>query len=233
LATSTGAAPVARRRTVEDVVGDALKLAHEFNDEQVAGWLDEHPAAYQPVQEQIALAEAFQRAAAEEPDAVVRAATAAGAPADRAAELRKALTSIRERLTKGADLDLKRLREAEEKARPPAKEPPAAGKSDKPDATRADPLLPPAQPTPEAEALELLEQVTDLGAHERLLGAGRDARAQAEKALSTPAQRKALEDEMLRWYQAQVPPEDAPREGREPGRPAPPRKGASPVDPGF
>src|SRR5881392_161892 len=65
-------------RPLDDVLDKADKLARDFNDRDVADWLDAHPAAYQPVQEQIALAEACGRSLATEPEALVRAAAAAG-----------------------------------------------------------------------------------------------------------------------------------------------------------
>ena len=221
-----GAAPGRRPRTLDDVIGQAVALAQDFNDVQVARWLDEHPAAYQPVQAQIALAEAFQRAAAEEPDAIARAARAAGVEAKQEVELRKSLTAIRDRLSKAADADLRQLREAEPKG-PPA---PAPGKGG---GASRDPL-PPTAASPEAEAFELLGQLTDAEAHARLTAAGREARAEAEKLLTAPAQRKALDDGMLRWYQSLLPPEEAPRDGAQlPSRPAPPGKKPGAVDPGF
>ena len=225
-----GAAPIARRRTLDDIINQALELAHDFNDGQVAAWLDEHPSAYQPVQEQIALAEAYQRAAAEDVEVIVRAATAAGIAAPHDAELRKSLTVIRGRLGNAADADLRRLREAEQKAAPTAAPRPATKSGAAPS---PGPLPPPAPPSPEVEALERMDRLVDAEAHARLTAAGREARAEAEKLLTTPVQRKALDDEMLRWYQAQVPPEDG-REGEQPpSGSAPARKRRSPVDPGF
>src|SRR5690349_5148639 len=53
--------------SLDELLDRAAALAHEFNDKRVADWLDAHPAAFQPVQEQIALAEAYARATAEEP----------------------------------------------------------------------------------------------------------------------------------------------------------------------
>lgn len=220
---TTGA--VRRVRSLDDLVGLAVGLARDFNDEQVAAWLDEHPSAYQPVQEQIALAEAFQRAAAEDPDAVVRAATAAGLPASREAELRKALAAVQQRLARAADDDERRLREAEEKARAAPRAP-----DDRP---ADDPLMrhaPAAAPdsSVEAEKLRLLDHLLEVEAHARLAAAGREVRGEAEKRLTQPAQRKALEDEMLRWYQALVPPEDPSRDGGH----STPRKPTA-IDPGF
>jgi hypothetical protein len=226
-AAPAGAAPGARQRTVDETIDQTLALAQDFNDVQVARWLDEHPAAYQPVQAQIALAEAFQRAAAEEPEAVARAARAAGVEAKQEVELRKSLSAIRDRLNKSVDADLRRLREAEPKVSSPPT-PAPAGK----DAASRD-RVPPTAPSLEVEAFELLAQLTDAEAHARVTGAGREARAEAEKLLTTAAQRKALDDEMLRWYQSLLPPEGSGRDGQHPSRPPSPGKRPGAVDPGF
>jgi hypothetical protein len=85
---------------LDDFIGRATDLAKDFNESQVAAWLDEHPAAYQPVQEQIALSDAYARAVADEPDAVARAAVVAGLPLAQEPDLRKLLAAAHDRLTR-------------------------------------------------------------------------------------------------------------------------------------
>ena len=243
-----GAAPL------DDLIDRAAGLARDFNDRQVAGWLDEHPSAYQPVQEQISLAEAYERATADEPDALVRAARAAGLPQEREADLRRVVTEAHKRLASAAEADARRLREAEEKAAAAA--PPvdrqSARQSDRPAAPPADiptsfprrvdgtaaprAVAPPPPATaqlrlsPEAEKLQLLDALAFADAHARVAAAAREVRAEVEKHFPQPPQRKALDDEMLRWYQTYVPPEDAGGTDPPPGT----RRKPSPAgDPGF
>ena len=294
---------------LDDVLAQAADLARDFSDRQVGTWLDEHPAVYQPVQEQIALAEAYERSVAEEPDAVLRSARAAGLPAEREANLRRLVTDAHERLRAADSADERRLREAEAKAAasaPPAQTadtpappiPPAPpqqpvgsgsgpGSSprpgpgpgpsqralspaapDEPSANapsadareratvperaiapersaapdrgnapeRADALEPtaapapaaPRPPSPEEEKLQLLDALLFMDAQARVAAAAREVRAEVEKLLNHPPQRKALDDEMLRWYQTYAPPpppeesEEQPpaSEGPVPQRPA-------------
>jgi hypothetical protein len=232
--------------SLDELLDRAAALAHEFNDKRIADWLDAHPAAYQPVQEQIALAEAYARATAEEPDAVVRAARAAGLPQDREAVLKRLAADAHDRVAKANEADARRLREAQEKAGVPAapREPlPEARPDARPQPGRGDPAPRPPEPpplTPEQQRVQLLDALTMVDAHERLAAAARDVRAEAEKMLPEPPQRKALAEEMLRWYQALAPTDDGAREGeakpapgaRQP-RPASPGQQPGPADPGF
>ena len=251
---------------LDDVLARAEDLARDLNDRQVAAWLDEHPAAYQPVQEQIALAEAYGQSVAEEPDAVVRAARAAGLPPEREAALRRLVTDTHERLRTAGEADARRLREAGDRAAAP---PPAGAATPDPRSTGPAPAPPPSAsrplqrpgvsppparhapaspppaappdaagpgsgaappPSPEAERLQLLDALAFIDAQARVAAAARDVRTEVEKLLPQPPQRKALEDEMLRWYQAHAaPPEDAPGEGA-PGDDAAPQ-GATPDNP--
>ena len=233
--------------SLDDLLDRATSLARDFNDKQVAAWLDEHPAAYQPVQEQIALAEAYERAVVEEPEAVVRAARAAGLAEDREAALRRTVTDAHERLNRANDADAKKVRDVGEKAA--AAQPPGAGRG--PDArppdrgepdprahdARREPPAPnraPAPPlTPEARRVQLLDALAFVDAHERLAAAGREVRGEVEKLLPEAPRRKALEDEMLRWYQsfAPPPPDDPAQKDAPPSKPS--RQPAAPSDPGF
>lgn len=249
-------ARVAAATALDDVLARAADIARDFNDRQVATWLDEHPAVYQPVQEQIALAEAYERSVAEEPEAIVRAARAAGLPPEREAGVRRVVTDAHERLRKADEADERRLHEAAAKAAasaPPAQAakpptaldrpeppPPAAGGANKQqadappaDASPADapqraiaPPSAPRPPTAEEEKLHLLDALTFIDAQARVAAAGREVRAEVEKLLPHPPQRKALDDEMLRWYQTYAPPPEEPEQESVPDR-APQRPGAS------
>ena len=80
----------------------------------------------------------------------------------------------------------------------------------------------------------MLDALAFADAQARLTAAGREVRAEAEKLLPQPTQRKALEDEMLRWYQSHVPPEDGPRDPAAPApRPGAARQSSPSGDPGF
>jgi hypothetical protein len=225
---------------LEELLDRATALAREFNDKRVADWLDAHPSAYQPVQEQIALAEAYARATAEEPDAIVRAARAAGLAPDRETALKRLAADAHDRVAKANEADAKRLREAQERAGVLAEPPPEARPGAKPDAApragAADPARrPPESPplTPEQRRVQLLDALTLVDAHDRLAAAARDVRAEAEKMLPEATQRKALGEEMLRWYQSLAPADEGAREGE--GKPAPRTRQSkpAPTDPGF
>jgi hypothetical protein len=224
---------------LDGLLDRAAALAHEFNDKRIADWLDAHPSAYQPVQEQIALAEAYARATTEEPDAVVRAARAAGLAPDREAALKRLAADAPDRVAKANEADAKRLREAQQKAGVPAEPPPEA----RPDAVREPgPRQPPASEarrppeppplTPEQQRVQLLDALTLVDAHERFAAAARDVRAEVEKLLPEPPQRKTLAEELLRWYQSLAPRGEAGRDGDDAGtgqtgrdKPASPRPG--------
>jgi hypothetical protein len=243
---STAAATSAGRSRgdeLDDFIARAAELARDFNDARVAAWLDEHPSAYQPVQEQIALADAYERAVAEEPDAVARAAVAAGLPAAQEADLRRVIAATHDKLTREGEAAEKRLREAAERAGAarPAEQPPSqpqppptsVGPAPAPGLAQAPaPAPPPASPG--LQALQLLDAMTEIDAHARGVQGGRQVRGEVERLLTQPSQRKAMSDEMLRWLQNHAPPEDAPREGVPLRRPAQPRpRTAPPTDPGF
>jgi len=225
---------------LDELLDRASALAREFNDKRIADWLDAHPVAYQPVQEQIALAEAYARATAEEPDAIVRAARAAGLAQDREAALKRLAADAHDKVAKANEGDAKRLREAQVKTGV-LREPPPEARPESPPEPRtqapppAEAQRPPEAPplTPEQQRVQLLDALALVDAHERLAAAARDLRAEAEKLLPEPPQRKALAEEMLRWYQSLAPAEDGPREGE--GRPAPGTRQPkpAPTDPGF
>jgi hypothetical protein len=221
-------------RPLDEVLDRADKLARDFNDRDVADWLDAHPAAYQPVQEQIALAEAGGRAVASEPEALVRAAVVAGAGKSAEAELRTTVTAAHDRLKRENDAAEKRLNEAGAKLpRPPAPPKGAAGEPPK------EP--PEVAPSPEVRAVQLLDAVTEVEAHARGVAAWREVRDRLDKLLPEPGQRKTFHDEMLHWLQDQAPPEPAgkdaaPREGAPPQRRPDPRDSIPPSaapNPGF
>jgi hypothetical protein len=255
-----GRGPAAEQ--LDDLLDRAAALARDFNDKRVADWLDAHPSAYQPVQEQIALAEAYARATAAEPDAVVRAARAAGVAQDGEAALKRFANDAHDRVAKANEADAKRVREAQEKAGVPPEPPPEAARdrapgedlrrdaprpgtrgsnSAGPGERRAAPDAPASPPpTPEQQRVQLLDALTLVDAHERLTAAARDVRSEAEKLLPEPARRKALGEEMLRWYQSLSPQDDAPREGEGKGAPGaeqrksdPRDRRPPPGDPGF
>lgn len=213
--------------SVEQAIAEADELARQFNDEKIAAWLDAHAAAYQPVQEQIALAEAYGRAAAEEPDAIVRAARAAGLPPEREAELRKTVTATHDRLKHANEAAMKRLRQAEDKAAAAESSAPTAAKPQAPGTGGGPAPAPPPAPAPSSEeqTLQLLEHLTWADEHTRGVAAANELRAVVDKLLPDPAQRKVAADEMLRWYQNHAPSEDG---GRDSGPPAQvPQKGAA------
>lgn len=221
-------------RPLAQWVDEADELARQFNDEKIAAWLDAHPSAYQPVQEQIALAEAYGRAATEEPHAIVSAARAAGLPQEREAELRKTVTAAHDRLRHANEAAMKRLREAEDKvnAAEASAKTAKSGTAGGPATTR-QPL-----PAPSAaeQALQLLEHLTWADEHTRGVAAANEVRTAVEKLLPDAPQRKVAADEMLRWYQNHAPPEDGPREPVPPTHPPrtePSRKPSPAGDPGF
>jgi hypothetical protein len=236
---------------LDDLLDRATALAREFNDKQIADWLDTHPAAYQPVQEQIALAEAFERATADEPDALVRAARAAGLAPDREAVLKRLASDAHDRVAKADEADTKRVRDAQEKAGVPVQppEPPPGGKGEgggaappppvpPPGAAAKEPGPPPPPLTPEQRRVQLLDALTLVDARERLSAAARDVRTEVEKMLPEPPQLKALANEMLRWYQTLAPAEDGGREGDRKGsdgtgqsKPGSPQPRPGPGDP--
>jgi hypothetical protein len=84
----------------------------------------------------------------------------------------------------------------------------------------------------------LLDALAFADAQARVVAAAREVRAEVDKLLTQPAQRKAMDDGMLRWYQSAVPPEDGPgegpRDGAAPGAPERPEPGRQRSnDPGF
>ena len=225
---------------VGDVVERGAALARGFNEGDIARWLDDNPSAYQPVQEQIALAEAYQRAAADEPEAIARAARAAGLPAKGEAELRQALTDIQRKLRRWHDGAMRRVADAERAAAkaaglPPPPEPregtetrgaaeEGRGESDPEERgsrepERPDPFLE-KLPQAEREKLELLSLLTEAEVHRHGVAAGRDARGAVERLLTEPKQCATLKDEMLRWYEGQAQPVEEPAGSKEGQAPA-------------
>jgi hypothetical protein len=211
----------ARGPGVDRVVERGEALAREFNEGEIARWLDDNPSAFEPVQEGITLAEAYQRAAAEEPQAVVLAARAAGLPAPREPELRQAVDDVHRKLRREHEAVMRRLGEAEAAAAraagippPPADEPEDPREREREgereaDRERPDPFLEKLPPA-EREKLQLLSMLTEAELHARGVTAGRDARAAVERLLPQRRQRETLKHELLRWYAGQSAPDDTP-----------------------
>lgn len=181
----------ARDMSADEVMRRAAELARSFNEGTVARWLDDHPDAFPPVQEQVSLVEAYQRALSGDAEAVVRCAKAAGLEAGKEQEVRRLVTE--------AQQSVRRLRQdADRRIASPAPKAPAPA-ADKPPAPAAD----------KAPEPDLVDLATGAEFQTKATAAARGLRDGVEKLLPGGNKREAMKVEMLRWLDSTEPDDPA------------------------